>query len=334
MRTTAAIALLVLGPTLAGCSANTTLETTPTFQAARKLPPPTAAVQLAREPYSPTRAPKSARNGGTWIIRNMAPGKMYELPTRTGMVSYIKLPPGISINDGAIGGDVNGFNVVGTHVGQRATLAVMANYAGRRTNIAIPTTNDELYHFLVTSSAKGPWILEVEVNHAAPMKPIAFGLAPAGDYQRLTLVPGEDGAMPAWAPVEVWADARKMVARFAAPLPTMPALYAGGRGEQTVNYSVEHVPGYVILSTDRRVTEAEFRLGREVIRITADAGGRQWRQAGTLESKPDLSLASGPSFRFGEPKPFAVGTTLPPLDPPHVMEADKPESEPPAQPTI
>jgi hypothetical protein len=127
--------------------------------------------------------------------------------------------------------------------------------------------------------------------------------------------------------VEVWADATKLVARFAAPLPLLPGLYAGREGEQVVNYRVQRSPGYVTLVTDRRVTAAELRLGREVVRISAPPPGQVaaggWRHAARLQPWPAPvapdSVASGPPLAWvGVP----VGHRPPPASP--RLQAEEP----------
>ena len=124
-----------------------------------------------------------------------------------------------------------------------------------------------------------------------------------------------------------------MVVRFNAPLPVLPALLAGQRGEQLITYRSEAVGPYVLLLTSRRVTEAELRLDQERIRITVDpatiatvpvtepgAGG--WRPAATLpDSVPTTPLAAQPSMSV---------LVLPPANP--TQSASAPASPPGQEP--
>ena len=94
--------------------------------------------------------------------------------------------------------------------------------------------------------------------------------------------------------MEAWADAEQLVIRFKAPLPVLPGLYAGQKGEQVVNYRVERTEDAIYMVTSRRVTEAELRLDTEIVQITArPADGlspaailpnedEAWRAAGLL----------------------------------------------------
>ena len=122
---------------------------------------------------------------------------------------------------------------------------------------------------------------------------------PEGDFTRLALV-REDGPLPTWAPAEAWADSREMTLRFNDPLPVLPTLLAGHQGEQVVSYRRGAAAGLNFLVTDRRVTEAELRLGSEKVRVTVDPdavkagtaadpaqGGDAWKPAaGAVEPDP------------------------------------------------
>jgi hypothetical protein len=146
----------------------------------------------------------------------------------------------------------------------------------------------------------------VDVRRRQPAAPRARDNVPLprGQFDRLHLQAAEDGELPAWAPVEAWADALHLVVRFRSPLPVLPGLYAGQEGEQLVSYRVERTDDAVYLVTSRRVTEAELRLDAEIVRITATppdeswligspAGhGATWRAAGLLPAQPPSTPAS------------------------------------------
>lgn len=319
------LALLAAALLAAGCTTNSGMEATPTFVPAQLLPTPAPMTRqeaghpsaerrrsgdlrgqpLGRLPYSDTRPPRTALNGGEWVIANVSPTALYQLPVRMSRLTLVLVPEGESVNK-ALGGDVDGFVVEGAYAENRAAIAITPMLPGRRTNLVVTTTGGA-YNFMLQSQAGGGWMSRVDVRRAAPLRPVSFPLAPAGRYERLAVTAPDGGALPAWAPVEVWADATKLVVRFAEPLPLLPGLYAGQEGEQVVSYRAQRTPGYVTLVTDRRVTEAELRLDRETVRVTAPSprGGPQggWRQA------VRLPLPQPPSVPTAVPAPASGGAS-------------------------
>lgn len=322
---------------LAGCTTSSGMTATPTFARAQLLPTPVPRLPLAHMPYSDTRPPRSALSGGEWIIANVSPTALYQLPVRMSRLTLLLVPEGESVNK-ALGGDVDGFVVEGAYAENRAAIAITPLLPGRRTNLVVTTTGGA-YNFMLQSQETGGWMSRVDLRRAAPPRPVSFPLAPAGEYERLAVSSPNGEDLPAWAPVEVWADATKLVVRFAEPLPLLPGLYAGRAGEQVVSYRVQRVPGYVLLVTDRRVTEAELRLDREAVRLTAPSPGRvaagAWWPAARLAPWPEpdvpaMAAAPGP----GRMSPWTVtgpaGSRSVAVPPP--LEADAPRAAPP--PTI
>lgn len=312
-----------------GCSTNSGMESTPTFTAARMLPTPgePPRPKMAHRPYTHSKPPRAALNGGVWTIDNVHPTQAYDLPLRLYRVTLVVLPEGESVNK-ALGGDVDAFVVEGAFVDNRAAIAITPMIPGRKTNLIVTTTGGTR-SFMLSSTEYGGWLGQVDVNVAAPIKPPVLAMAPTGQYERLAVTPKE-GPMPAWAPVEVWADANKMVARFPEPMPLLPALFAGQDGEQVVNYRVHRSPGYVHLVTDRRVTFAELRIEGEVVTIAPAEGnngnGVGWQQAGRMSrpAEPSFSVASPnlpagltpatePQRHFTMPPTVEIETPPPPV---------------------
>lgn len=310
-----ATAALLAATLLAGCTTNSGIEATSTFQAARLLPTMPPRATPARLPYSDTSPPRTSLNGGEWVIGNVSPTALYRLPVRMNRVTLLLAPEGENVNK-PFGGDVDGFAIEGGYADNLAAVAIAPMLPGRQTNLILTTTGG-IYNFLLHSAENGGWLSRVDVRRAAPLKPISFPLAPSGQYERL-LVSAPAGEPPAWSPLEVWADATKLVVRFAEPLPPLPGLYAGQAGEQVVGYRVQRSPGYVTLVTDRRVTEAELRLDRETLRITAPPPGQVaadgWRQAGPLPPWPapaaPVTATTASGTMRGGPPPGWVGVPV------------------------
>ena len=125
---------LLAATTLAGCTSNSGVATTPTFTAARFLPAvaqggpspdaakrPQAAPQTNQRPYATggravdlanraaTVEPSSqTMQGATWVIDDVQPSRIYRVATAPGRVTTILLPAGERFN-GAVGGNVEAF---------------------------------------------------------------------------------------------------------------------------------------------------------------------------------------------------------------------------------
>lgn len=289
---TALLAVLLSG----GCTINSGVATTPTFEAARYVPPSigTAPAKQAPAPAawrgSPTVRPTpEAMVGAAWVIENHDPTRIYQVPTRAGRVSTILLPPGQKFN-AAMGGNVEGFLINVAYAGPRPVVSILPRLGGASGNLQVATT-DGIYLFDLVPRRGSIDLVDIGEREAAPATADQTP-QPEGDFTRLTFKTPDGRAMPAWAPVEAWADSVKMVVRFQGPLPVMPALFAGQKGEQIVSYRTLAGPTLV---TSRRVTEGELRLDQEVLRITVD-GAADWRQAA------ELPPASAPQ---SQPSPVA-----------------------------
>ena len=278
--------------------------------------------------------------GASWYIDQADQTRIYRIATAPGRVTTILLPAGERFN-GAVGGDVEGFLINVTYAGPRPAVSILPRSGQGRGNLQLVTTGGFYSFELQVNRTTALNLVDIGDDTAGP-RSLAAGLPqPQGDFTRLALLPTGDGPLPAWAPAEAWADSTRMVVRFNAPLPVLPALLAGQRGEQLITYRSEVVGPYVLLLTNRRVTEAELRLDQERIRITVDpaaiaagaaaepgAGG--WRPAATLPdqipvtplpAQPNLSVlvlppanptlpAGGPATPRGqEPAPPPVDRT-------------------------
>jgi Conjugal transfer protein len=310
---------LLAASSVAACTANSALDTTPTFSAARYLPPnPSPGGTPAPDPSGPTAVPHrtgvlaisranrdatvdpddTTMRGATWYIEDVQPSLIYRVRTAPNRVTTILLPPGERFN-GAVGGDVDGFMINVSYAGPRPAVSILPRTGQARGNLQLVTTGGFYSFDLVVNGYVAVNLVDVGRREPGPAGGSATGLPqPQGDFTRLALV-REGGPLPAWAPAEAWADSYKMVVRFDGPLPVLPTLLVGGKGEQVVGYRSQTDGRQVYLVTSRRVTEAELRLGSEKVRITVDPdavragtaadsarGAEGWRPAGTLEAPP------------------------------------------------
>lgn len=286
---TRALALLALGA--AGCSTNSGMETTPTYTPlapARRVPAPAAASPLAQTP-EPAQTPRSFRReeiqGNTWVIADWNPRSVYQVPVAPLEPTILLLPPGESLTSGIVGSS-DDLSVHAGATGQRATVALMPNcappgskrFGAEAAKPLVPCMSRNLQAAVITDGGvytlqlqvrDGRGIPVVEINHAPPVRTeqrAAQAPAAAGGREPLLVKAKSEPPAP-WTPTDVWADAEKMVVAFAAPPPTLPEVFAGKKGEQTVSYQVLETDNGLYLVTNRRVTEAELRLGEEVVRI-------------------------------------------------------------------
>lgn len=327
-------AVLALGVGLSACSHDTGLETTPTFSAARYVP----TVQPQLSGPAPESKPEIVRGltgvraisaanrgatvepddasmrGATWFIEDVQATMIYRVCTSAGRVTTVLLPPGERFN-GAVGGNVEAFLINVAYAGPRPAVSILPRTAGARGNLQLVTTGG-FYSYSLGACETALNLVDVARKDAVPSAGAAASPQPEGDFTRLTSV-RDDGPLPSWAPAEAWADSRKMVVRFHGPLPVLPTLLAGRKGEQVVSYRSVVDGGDVDLITDRRVTEAELRLGSETVRLTVDPdavkagtaadpakGADGWRPAaGTVDAVPRQPMAANP----------VLGVTAPPV---------------------
>lgn len=322
------VSALLAGSILAGCTTNSGVATTPTFAAARYLPPspganpspvPAPRPVAAGTAYRGAKAVSAANLGATvepdsrsmrgasWYIDDADQTRIYRIATAPGRVTTILLPPGERFN-GAVGGDVEGFLINVTYAGPRPAVSILPRSGQGRGNLQLVTTGGFYSFELQVNRSTALNLVDIGDQPATSAR-LAAGLPqPEGDFTRLALLPVAEAPLPAWAPTEAWADSFKMVIRFNAPLPVLPTLLAGQRGEQLITYRSEAVGPYVLLLTSRRVTEAELRLDSERIRITVDPaamtagtaakpGATGWRPAATLpDAVPTTPLPAQPSL--------------------------------------
>ena len=258
--------------------------------------------------------------GATWYIEDVRSDLVYRICTQAQHATTVLLPPGERFN-GAVGGNVDAFLINVTYAGPRPAVSILPRTAGASGNLQLVTTAG-FYSFRLAACREALNLADVSRRDERP-SPASSLPQPEGDFTRLTLV-REGDSLPAWAPAEAWADSRKMVLRFNDPLPVLPTLFAGSRGEQLVSYRTERGQGSTFLVTDRRVTEAELRLGSERVRVTVDPeavkagtaadparGGDAWRPtAGPVE--PGLVAPGGrAAVPIDAPKqPMAVDPVL------------------------
>jgi conjugative transfer protein CagX len=299
--------VLLLLTTTAACTVNSGVKTTPTFVAARPLPPEAIAAPtkpkltvlhdsdnaeppgprtvMAANRESTVEPTGSSMQGASWVIEQHDASMIYRVPVQTKRVTTLLLPAGEKFN-GAMGGDVEGFLINVAYAGPRPAVSILPRMPGARGNLQLATTGG-LYSFdLVTSRFTSVNLVDIGRGEAGtPDHRAAASPQPEGDFTRLSFRTPSGAALPAWAPTEAWADSVKMVVRFQGPLPVLPALFAGQQGEQIVAYKTVYDQGSPLLVTNRRVTEAELRLDEEVVALTVDTGApadpnpHGWRQA-------------------------------------------------------
>lgn len=367
-------AVLLASTVLAGCTVNSGVDTTSSFaparfapqtiddlrrqqrmdeEAKRQQPLPSAVspgltgpAAVLQSTAGATIEPTSAdMSGSTWVIKNHQPNRIYLVPIAVNNTTTILFPPGEMIN-GAVSGDARKFIIATAYVGSRLAVSVTPRYGRAASNLQVITSGDQgLYSFQLRAGPVG--INAVDIGRARGAGSVALGAGtasgqaidwpqPQGDYTPLTMVPVGSDHLPSWAPVEVYADTNRLVARFNAPLPVLPALFAGQKGEQMVSYRSEAHGQYIFLLTSRRVTEAELRLDQERVRITVDPdatkagmapdpalGADGWRSA---ESLPTSERASNLAFFVLPPDVGAAALATLPAD------ALRPQQPEPAKP--
>jgi hypothetical protein len=307
-RNVKAAASAIAASILAGCS-YTGVKATPTWVPARLVttpavaPPPLEpipqrfganAVAAGMRGFVVTPTDRDVL-GTTWTIRDVDSRYVYRVPTAPMAPTTILLPENEALNS-AVSGSTEDFTIAAATSGARAAVTVMPNCANPQSKRFDTLGTIEGYEekkpllqpcqigtakatFLTSG---GPYNFEfvvhdytavalVEVNHAPPPRTNPKGVrVPFPEGQAQQLVFADTGEFPApWMPLQIWADPVKMVVKFRAPLPTWPTLFAGEKGEQIVNYRVVETPDAVYYVTDRRVTEAQLRIEREVVQITA-----------------------------------------------------------------
>lgn len=364
---------------LAGCTTNSGVEVGPTFAPARYVPPApqaqaTAATTragrrgsgglsgvaaVAQANRSATVEPTSeTMDGATWAIEDADSAAIYRLPLSFGLTTVILLPPGERFN-GAVGGNAGDFLVTIYYAGPRPALSVSPRRHGAKGNMQVMTTGG-LYSFvLAPSRGVAVNIVDVQRRSGRLTAPGITGMPqPEGDFTRLAILPEGRAPLPAWAPVAAWADSRKMVVEFNGPLPKLPSLLAGRRGEQTVSYTTRQDGGRVFLIATPRTTEAKLVLGGEAVGITVDPaaveqgtaadptqGAEGWKQAEALPSPPpgaNVAVVVMPGHGAGPataayPSPFGFGSfgpSLPVTLPAPIAQPGSPAAapEPPKKP--
>ena len=291
---------LLAATTVAGCTSNSGVATTPTFTAARFLPAvaqgapspdaakrPQAAPQTNQRPYATggravdlanraaTVEPSSqTMQGATWVIDDVQPSRIYRVATAPGRVTTILLPAGERFN-GAVGGNVEAFLINVSYAGPRPAVSILPRSEDGTGNLQLVTTGGFYSFDLHINRYVALNLVDVarRVETGQGVASLPGWPQPEGDFTRLALTPTV-GPAPAWLPAEAWADSRKMVVRFNGPLPVLPALFAGQKGEQLVSYRSQVEGQSVLLITSRRVTEAELRLDGEVVRLSIDPAQR------------------------------------------------------------
>lgn len=344
MRKRASLAALAL-PLLAACATSSKVEVGPTFAPARYVPPAPAPVAQAARPRLPRTgeiAPdREGADGSTWFIEDAADSchATYRVPVAYGTTTAIILPPRERLTGAPVGGNAQHFKVMARYAGPSAAVIVSPVTPGARGELRVFTSRCLRNFKLVPSRA--PLATVDMATRAADRLPAPGAPAapePEGDFTQLAIRPVDGKPLPAWAPMDAWADSGKLVVAFPSRLPKAPTLLAGRRGEQTVTYTTRATPDATYLIARPRTTEAMLVLGEERVGITVDPAaiedgsaaepGKAWQQAGALPEPPGggssvlivpgqggAAIAASP-FGFGEGGP-SVPVALPkaPLPP-------------------
>lgn len=310
--------MALLAAALGGCTRNTGVDTTESFTPAQyvvtqKQPKGIRPARQFQPRWGVIEPPREARNGGQWVIDDAGDGGTYHLYLNPDAATPIALPPGEKFN-GATGGRVNDFVVAQHYAGPRAVVSVTPKNLRSRSNMNIMTSVG-LYQFKLTAT-RGPGIPAVELNRRGGLldgAPIASDVPPPGaGFTRLSVKPTDERVgLPAWAPTEAWADKDRAVIRFNAPLPQLPALFAGRNGEQAVTYQRLEDGAGIYLVTNRRVTKAMLRLDDEEVML-ADAlnAPHSAAEARTAAALPEASpAAAAPIVQFFAPGAPPATTT-------------------------
>ena len=220
------VAALLAGSMLAGCTTNSGVATTPTFTAARYLPPspgasqertprPGAAPRPATAPRPVAAGTETARGaravqaanlaatiepdsgsmrGASWYIDDADQTRIYRIATAPGRVTTILLPPGERFN-GAVGGDVEGFLINVTYAGPRPAVSILPRSGQGRGNLQLVTTGGFYSFELQVNRTTALNLVDIGDRPAAPGQRAAGLPQPAGDFTRLALLPLADGLL-------------------------------------------------------------------------------------------------------------------------------------------
>ena len=254
----------------------------------RSGPVVTGAAAVAAANRAATIDPDSSTmSGATWVIRNPSLGSIYRIATAPKRATTLLLCDGERFS-GAVGGNVEAFLINVAYSGPRPAVSVLPRMPGARGNLQLVTSGGFYSFDLVPTQGVALNVVDVQCSRSAAQQTAPANSAvphPLGDFTRLSMTNPNGSVLPAWAPVEAWADTHKTVVRFATPVPVMPALFAGQKGEQMVTYRTETdaASGSMFLVTSRRVTEAELRLDQESVKITVDPVAVKAGTATTVE---------------------------------------------------
>ena len=152
---------LLAATSLAACTVNSGLETTPTFAPARYVPEVVEAPPAPPPDPAPSRHRRSRHDGAaivaeatrratvdpdestmqgaTWVIDDVQPSAIYRVRTALNRVTTILLPPGERFN-GAVGGDVEHFLINVAYAGPRPAVSILPRTREAKGNLQLVTT--------------------------------------------------------------------------------------------------------------------------------------------------------------------------------------------------
>ena len=255
--------------------------------------------KLTRDKRKPTRRVEDANKAATQEpskhgyvnaiqVYPFAPGALYRLYAAPERVSDIALQPGEELTSVSAGDTVRwviGDTVSGTGKAKRVHVLVKPFAPGLKTNLVI-TTDRRAYHLQLESTQKTAmaaisWTYPSDQLMALKRRNVAAEAAlPAASnvaLDRLRFRYRMSGDTPAWRPVRVFDDGRKVFIEFPRRIdqgvaPPLFVVSAGG-GNELVNYRMRG--NYYIV--DRLFAAAELRLGskpQQVVRISRSDGLR------------------------------------------------------------
>ena len=213
-------------------------------------------------------------------------GALYQVYASPGRVTDIALQPGeqlVSVSAGDTVRWIIGDTVSGAGAEERVHVLVKPSRADLRTNLVI-NTDRRSYH-LELSATPETWMASVAWEYPGDLVRTlrqrgtdAMSQAPAGEgiaLEQLRFRYAITGDMPAWRPLRVFDDGRRVYVQFPPAIGQgeLPPLFViGAEGDaQLVNYRVRSP--YLVV--DRLFGAAELRLGgdkQQVVRIERTDG--------------------------------------------------------------
>ena len=176
----------------------------------------------------------ASMRGATWYIEDVQPSLIYRSAPPPGRVTTILLPPGERFN-GAVGGDVERFLINVAYAGPRPAVSILPREAGRARQP--PARHHRRLLLFTARPARETALNLVDVARTdAARGRRRLGAAAARGRLHAAGARARGRAAARLGAGRGLGRQRKMVVRFDGPLPVLPTLLAGRKGEQVVSY--------------------------------------------------------------------------------------------------